>query len=128
MPSMIDHTAIRVLDLRRSKAFYSKALAPLGYVLLHSSGSSCGFGERDCGGDPGGDFWLQCGEPYQPRTHVAFRASSREAVAEFHSLALAGGGVNAGGPGLRPHYHPTYYAAFVLDPDGYNIEAVNHAG
>jgi catechol 2,3-dioxygenase-like lactoylglutathione lyase family enzyme len=78
--------------------------------------------------DPGGDFWIAQGEPHAPRTHVAFAAVDRAAVEAFHAAALAAGGTDNGPPGLRPQYHTRYYAAFVLDPDGYNVEAVFHEG
>ncbi|UXY17261.1 VOC family protein [Chitiniphilus purpureus] len=127
---MIDNTGINVADLARSKQFYLQALAPLGYQVRLDFEAAVGFGAEDPahGHDPGGDFWISCGEPYQPRSHIAFRARSAEQVAAFHAAALAAGGKDNGGPGLRPHYHPHYYAAFVLDPDGYNIEAVFHGG
>lgn len=120
---MLDHTAINVSDFERSKAFYRAALAPLGYRLagfgvVHGHGSSL---------DPAGGFWLMPGAPHVPRTHVAFSAASREAVDAFFARALEAGGKDNGPPGLRPRYHPDYYGAFVLDPDGYNIEAVCHA-
>lgn len=127
---MIDHTGFNVSDLSRSKAFYEAALAPLGYVASLCIGEvAVGFGasrDRKEGDDPGGDFWISRGEPQSPRVHVAFRAANHAEVRAFHEAALAAGGVDNGGPGYRPHYHADYYAAFVLDPDGYNIEAVCH--
>ena len=77
-------------------------------------------------GDPGGEFWIHQGTPSTPRVHVAFRARNRAEVDAFHRAALAAGGRDNGGPGLRPQYHPHYYGAFILDPDGYNVEAVCH--
>lgn len=129
---MLDHTGINVSDLERSKAFYRAALAPLRYqVVKEFSGDACGLGVPDGFGkspDPGGDFWLIKGTPQTPRFHVAFTAASRAEVDAFHEAALAAGGKDNGGPGLRPRYHATYYAAFVLDSDGYNVEAVCHRG
>ncbi len=127
---MIDHTGIRVSDLERSKEFYAKALAPLGYVVKTEFEGACGFGaadpSADPGADPGGDFWIGQGEPMTPRPHFAFRASGEEQVRAFYEAAIEAGGTDNGPPGERPHYHPGYYAAFVHDPDGYNIEAVHH--
>lgn len=126
---MIDHTGIRCTDLARSAQFYERALAPLGYVLRRTFPGAAGFGVPAGPGrslDPGGDFWISQGEPHAPRTHVAFSAADRAAVEAFHAAALAAGGTDNGGPGLRPQYHAQYYAAFVLDPDGYNVEAVFH--
>lgn len=128
---MIDHTGIRTLDLERSARFYEAALAPLGYRLLKRIPGVVGLGIPAGPGaslDPGGDFWIAEAEPFTPRLHVAFSAPDRAAVDAFHAAALAAGGTDNGGPGLRPIYHPRYYAAFVLDPDGYNIEAVFHRG
>jgi catechol 2,3-dioxygenase-like lactoylglutathione lyase family enzyme len=126
--TVIDHTGINVTDFNRAKLFFAHALAPLGYQVLAEipravTGSSdvAGFGEP-----PKPDFWIASGEPSTPRIHVAFRAASRAAVDAFHRAALAAGGRDNGAPGVRPHYHPNYYGAFVLDPDGYNIEAVCH--
>ena len=126
---MIDHTGIRVAELERSVAFYLRALAPLGYVLRKRLPGAVGLGVSAGHGaslDPGGDFWIAAAEPLAPRSHVAFSAPDRAAVDAFHAAALAAGGRDNGGPGLRRIYHPHYYAAFVLDPDGYNIEAVCH--
>lgn len=127
---MIDHTGFTVSNLASSKAFYDLALAPLGYAARLEWESAVGYGARDAAGDddPGGDFWIAQGDPCVPRSHLAFRATSAAQVAAFHAAALAAGGRDNGAPGLRPHYHPNYFAAFVLDPDGYNIEAVFHGG
>jgi catechol 2,3-dioxygenase-like lactoylglutathione lyase family enzyme len=126
---MLDHSGIRVSDLARSRAFYMAALAPLGYaVALEYPGDAVGFGVPDGFGkslDPGGDFWIGIGAPMKPRPHFAFSAASPAVVDAFHSAALAAGATDNGPPGPRG-YHPGYYAAFVLDPDGYNIEAVCH--
>jgi catechol 2,3-dioxygenase-like lactoylglutathione lyase family enzyme len=127
---MIDHTGIRVVDVERSKAFYSQALAPLGYSILHQFPGAAGFGIAEGDGralDPGGDFWVILDEPSVPRNHIAFSAANRAAVDAFYAAAIAAGGKDNGAPGIRTMYHPAYYAAFVYDPDGYNIEAVCHA-
>jgi catechol 2,3-dioxygenase-like lactoylglutathione lyase family enzyme len=118
---MIDHTGLGVSDLGRSKAFYAAALKPLGYALLMEFDPFAGFGEP-----PKPDFWIGQGKVNDPPLHVAFRAKDRTTVDAFHAAALAAGGRDNGAPGLRPHYHPHYYGAFVLDPDGHNIEAVCH--
>lgn len=122
---MIDHTGINVSDLGNSKAFYRKVLATLGYSLRLDLGNAAGFGDG-AGDDPGGDFWIAAGAPFVPRSHIAFHAPDIASVHAFHAAALAAGGTDNGAPGPRPHYHPGYYAAFVHDPDGYNIEAVFH--
>lgn len=125
---MIDHTGISVSNFAVSKAFYVKALAPLGYQLLMDLSASVTGGYEGAGfGEPHKpDFWIGSGTPNQPPIHVAFRASNRNQVNAFYQAALAAGGRDNGAPGLRPHYHPNYYGAFVLDPDGHNIEAVCH--
>ncbi|MGC3981605.1 MAG: VOC family protein [Steroidobacteraceae bacterium] len=126
---MIDHTGVNVSDFTASKQFYTQALAPLGYTLLMEfpaavtgSADVAGYGEP-----PKPDFWMISGKPNVPPIHVAFRAATRAAVDAFYAAALAAGGRDNGAPGLRPHYHPNYYGAFVLDPDGHNIEAVCHS-
>lgn len=90
--------------------------------------TAVGFGAKDLtpGDDPAGAFWIAEAEPFSPRSHIAFRATSEAQVVAFHEAALAAGARDNGAPGLRPQYHPHYYAAFVIDPDGYNIEAVFH--
>jgi catechol 2,3-dioxygenase-like lactoylglutathione lyase family enzyme len=125
---MIDHTGVIVSDFERGKAFYSQALAAIGYERLleisaAQSGSKdfCGFGEN---GKP--DFWISGGTPNQPPMHIAFRVQSRAMVDAFYKAALAAGAQDNGPPGLRPHYHAHYYGAFVRDADGHNIEAVCH--
>lgn len=128
---MIDHLTIVVSDYERSKAFYLAALAPLGYVTVMELRAeqlpglpvpkTIGLG---AGGKP--DLWLRPSSTPVTPTHVALRADSRAVVDAFHAAALAAGGRDHGAPGLRPHYHPGYYGAFVLDPDGYNLEAVCH--
>jgi catechol 2,3-dioxygenase-like lactoylglutathione lyase family enzyme len=125
---MIDHTGVTVGDFAASRAFYARALAPLGYVtLMELPAAATGHGDvAGFGIAPKPDFWIAGGAPNVPPVHVAFRAASRAAVDAFHAAALAAGGRDNGPPGLRPHYHANYYAAFVLDPDGHNIEAVCH--
>lgn len=125
---MIDHTGIVVSDIQKSKSFYEKALLPIGYTLILELPASvtghadvAGFGEP-----PKPDFWISGGTPNKPPIHIAFRVGSRAAVDAFYQAAIAAGGRDNGPPGLRPHYHPHYYGAFVLDPDGHNIEAVCH--
>lgn len=110
-----------VRDYDRSKAFYVQALAPLGLSLVKEPmGQAAGFGR-----DGWASFWIEAqGRPVQGRLHVAFSADSREAVDAFHAAAIAAGGTDNGAPGLRTIYHPNYYGAYVLDPDGNNIEAV----
>lgn len=120
---MLDHMGFAVADYARSKAFYEKALAPLGFVLLmEPMGKAAGFG-RD--GRP--SFWIEAlGRPVRGRLHVAFAASSRNLVDAFHAAAIAAGGIDNGAPGVRDIYHPNYYGGYVLDPDRNNIEAVCH--
>lgn len=117
---MLDHISLRVTDIARSKRFYEKALKPLGYALVMEFPEACGFG---VGGKP--DFWLAKSDKTVP-THVAFASPDRKTVAAFHAAALEAGAKDNGAPGPRPHYHQNYYGAFVLDPDGNNIEAVIH--
>ncbi len=117
---MIDHVAVNVSDYERSRAFYLAALAPAGYELVMEFGKAGGFGPP---GKP--VLWLREAEPVGSM-HVAVHARDHETVDAFHAAALAAGGTDNGAPGLRPHYHPTYYAAFVHDPDGNNLEVVDH--
>jgi len=126
---MIDHLGLSVTNVRQAKAFYAKALAPLGYALIieFTGEQPGGFVGAGFGVPPKPDFWLAQGSAQVPPLHVAFRAESREQVDAFHAAAVAAGGQDNGKPGLRPHYHPNYYGAFVLDADGNNIEAVCHA-
>lgn len=126
---MLDHIGIKVSSLARSKDFYRAALRPLNYELRKEIPGAAGFGVAQGPGkspDPAGDFWLIQAEPPLPRIHVAFNAGTREQVDAFFAAARAAGGIDNGAPGMRPEYHPHYYAAFILDPDGYNIEAVCH--
>jgi catechol 2,3-dioxygenase-like lactoylglutathione lyase family enzyme len=119
---MIDHLTLTVRELERSIAFYTRALLPLGYGVTMRFENFVGLGTPK---KP--FFWLKPGAvPTQPM-HLAFVAPSRQAVDAFHAAALAAGAHDDGPPGLRPHYHPHYYGAFVVDPDGHPIEAVCHA-
>jgi catechol 2,3-dioxygenase-like lactoylglutathione lyase family enzyme len=127
---VIDHITLVVSDYARSKAFYERALEPLAIKPIMEFGQACGFGQ---GAKP--DFWIGAGpttfqKPEHLRTitptHVAFAARSRAEVDAFHAAAIAAGATDFGAPGLRPHYHPGYYGAFVLDPDGHDVEAVFH--
>jgi catechol 2,3-dioxygenase-like lactoylglutathione lyase family enzyme len=125
---MIDHTGIDMSDPARSRRFYEAALAPLGYAVLmeipkEHTGGVVVFG---MGVAPKPDFWLHEGTPQKPRVHIAFRAKDRAVVDAFYRAAMEAGGTDNGPPGLRPHYHANYYGAFVLDPDGHNIEACCH--
>jgi len=116
---MIHHLTLVVTDLGKAKAFYAAALAPLGYEVLAESEGGLGLGA-----DNHPDLWLKQDPANVHPMHLAFAAPSRKAVTAFHAAALAAGARDNGGPGLRPDYDPTYYAAFVLDGDGHNIEAV----
>ena len=126
---MFDHIGFSVADLARSRAFYAAALAPLGYApVMDVTREQTGGYEGTGFGPPGRpQFWIGTGEQRGGPVHVAFAASDRAAVDAFHRAALAAGGIDNGAPGLRPHYHPHYYGAFVLDADGHNIEAVCHS-
>ncbi|HEY7998061.1 MAG TPA: VOC family protein [Pseudolabrys sp.] len=126
---MLDHIGFPVSDYARSKSFYLKALAPLGYTLVmeveqkvEKDFSAGGFGR-----DRKPEFWIGGEGKLDRAIHIAVVAKDRAAVDAFYRAALAAGGEDNGAPGLRPHYHPNYYAAFVFDPDGHNIEAVCHA-
>ncbi|MBV9817821.1 MAG: VOC family protein [Solirubrobacterales bacterium] len=120
---MLDHTAINVSDYDRSRGFYERALAPLGYSLLMEPMPRTGGFGRD--GKPW--FWITDQRtPTTENVHVAFQAPDRATVDAFHAAALDAGATDNGSPGIREIYHPTYYGAFVLDPDGNNIEAVCH--
>jgi len=126
---MIDHTGVDVSDPEKSRRFYEQALAPLGYRVLMEVPTAVTGGAvvLGFGVPPKPDFWLHQGSPQTPRVHVAFRADDRAAVEAFYQAAIAAGGTDNGPPGPRPHYHEHYYGAFVLDPDGHNVEACCHA-
>ncbi len=115
---MIEHTGVPVSDLARAKEFYGKAIAPLGYEEKHDWGEAIGYME---GGHS--SFFINRQDTVVP-THLAFRAHRKEDVDAFHAAALAAGGEDNGAPGYRTDYSPGYYAAFIHDPDGNNIEAV----
>jgi catechol 2,3-dioxygenase-like lactoylglutathione lyase family enzyme len=125
---MIDHTGVSVSSFTASKNLYTLALAQTGYQLLielpaaiTGSHDVAGYGEP-----PKPDFWISSGTFNVPPIHIAFRVASRALVDAFYKTALGAGGRDNGAPGLRPHYHPNYYGAFVFDPDGHNIEVVYH--
>ena len=124
---MIDHITFGVSDFARSTAFYDRAFAPLGIKRLftvpheHTGGvDSTGYG------DVRPWFWIAADDATRGKLHVALEADSREVVDAFYAAGIAAGGKDNGPPGPRPHYHPDYYGAFVLDPDGHNVELVNH--
>lgn len=122
---MIDHMTFRVSDIERTKSFYAAALAPLGYLpaydAVHDGVRVLGFA---C--DSKIDTWFVSAADVTTRCHLAWRAPNRAAVDAFYAAAMAAGARNNGAPGLRPHYHPGYYGAFVIDPEGNNVEAVCH--
>jgi len=120
--TMIDHIILRVRDYKTSRDFYDAVLATLGYQrLMEFEGTQAGYGAD---GKP--YFWIGEDANPHPRTHIAFAAADRAAVDAFHQTALNFGAKSDGAPGVRENYHPSYYAAFVFDPDGHNIEAVCH--
>ena len=116
---MIDHTGVAISDVAESKAFYRAALAPLGYAVIMEFDDAVGLGVP-----PKPDFWIGKAAQRATPMHVAFRAETRAQVDAFYKAAMAAGGKDNGAPGLRPRYHPNQYGAFVLDPDGNNVEAV----
>lgn len=119
---MIDHIGLAVSDYKKSKAFYSKALAPLEITLIVEIEGWAGFGN-----DPEkAEFWFGLDETVQNPMHIAFTADSRAQVDAFYEAAIKAGAKDNGKPGVREIYHPNYYSAFVIDPDGHNIEAVCH--
>ena len=124
---MIDHITFGVTDFARSVAFYDHAFAPLGVTRLFNVPLEHTDGVNVTGyGDDRPWFWIAEEDATRGKLHVALTAPDRESVDAFHAAALAAGGVDNGAPGPRPHYHPDYYGAFVLDPAGHNIEAVCH--
>jgi catechol 2,3-dioxygenase-like lactoylglutathione lyase family enzyme len=120
---MLDHVGFGVSDYGRSKDFYAQALAPLGIsLLMEPIAQAAGFGKD---GKP--FFWIESrGEAVTGRLHIAFAVDDRATVDAFHAAALAAGATDNGAPGVREIYHPSYYGAYVLDPDGHNLEAVCH--
>jgi catechol 2,3-dioxygenase-like lactoylglutathione lyase family enzyme len=128
---IIDHVGLNVTDITRSKAFYTRALAPLGISVVMEFGQACGLGRS---GKP--ELWIGAG-PTRFQTpeqvamitpvHVCLIAKDHAEVDAFYAAAIAAGGRDNGKPGLRPEYHARYYGAFVLDPDGHNIEAAVHS-
>ena len=124
---MIDHLGLAVSDFAKSKEWYAKALAPIGYKVMMEFPAEQAGGQPVAGlGDTKPDLWLAGGGPTQPHTHIALAVKSRSLVDAFYKAALAAGGRDNGPPGIRAHYHPDYYGAFVLDPDGHNVEVVCH--
>ena len=119
---MLDHVTIGVSDLARSKQFYDRALEPLGISRLYAEDDRfAGYGVH-----PKAFFWIGARAGSKTGAHIAFTATDRATVDRFFEAAISAGATDNGSPGLRPHYHANYYGAFVLDPDGYNIEAVCH--
>jgi len=118
---MIDHVTANVSDVERAKSFYTQALSPIGYSVQAEFPGAAGLGT----GQGMADFWISSQEE-RGATHVAFTAKDRATVDAFYEAAIAAGGKDNGAPGLRTHYHENFYAAFVHDPDGNNIEAVCH--
>lgn len=119
---MLDHVTIGVRDIERSKRFYDQALLPLGIERLYEDGpiaAGYGIGKKAF-------FWIGQKDVPQTSAHVAFTCKDRATVEAFHATAIGAGGRDHGPPGLRPHYHPNYFGAFILDPDGHNLEAVCH--
>jgi catechol 2,3-dioxygenase-like lactoylglutathione lyase family enzyme len=120
---VLDHVTIGISDIERSKTFYDAALRPLGITRLYAEGAEfAGYGVR-----PKAFFWIGRRATPQTGAHIAFTANDRVTVDRFYDDAIKAGGRDNGRPGIRPHYHANYYGAFVLDPDGHNIEAVCHA-
>ena len=123
---MIDHVSLSVEDLPRAKVFYSKLLATLGLEIVgeFSADQTGGDAVIGFGIEPKGQLWLSDDGPQSPHAHICFRADTRQEVRDFHAAGLAAGGEDNGAPGIREIYHPSYYAAFIIDFDGHNIEAV----
>lgn len=118
---ILDHLGFSVSDAQRSRAFYTAALAPLGIELAMEAQGWLGFGR-----DTKPEFWFAEAETPQSPMHIAFSATNRSQVDRFYHAAIEAGAADNGPPGLRAFYHPNYYGAFVIDPDGHNIEAVCH--
>jgi catechol 2,3-dioxygenase-like lactoylglutathione lyase family enzyme len=116
---MIDHIGLRTKEFAAMSAFYEALLPPLGYSKIISFEGNAGFGDSN-----GPAFWVHASTKTASSVHIAFKAASRTAVDDFHAAALVQRGTDNGAPGLRPDYGPGYYAAFVIDPDGNNLEAV----
>lgn len=122
---MIDHLDITVSDLANSETFYLRALAPLGFDLVYRNTNNAAGGQTlGFGASANPTFCIRSGDRATTPLHIAFSADSRAAVDAFHAAALAAGGRDNGAPGLRPRYSKNYYSAFVIDPDGHNLEAV----
>ena len=117
---VLDHVGLAVADLESARVFYTAALEPLGFIVVMEFPGVVAFGLP---GQP--ELWLHQGAPSAP-VHLALHAADPARVDRFHAAALAAGGTDNGAPGLRPHYHPGYYAAYVKDADGNNVEAVHH--
>jgi catechol 2,3-dioxygenase-like lactoylglutathione lyase family enzyme len=122
---MLDHIELAVADIVRARAFYDQALAAIGVEVAMSVGTGARIA-LGYGSDGRPHFWVVQGPPLTGHLHVAFTAKDRATVDAFHVAAIAAGGRDNGGPGLRPQYHANYYGAFAFDPDGHNIEAVCH--
>lgn len=124
---MIDHVTFGVRDFKRSTAFYDQAFAPLGVKRLFTVPPEHSGGVKSTGyGDTRPWFWIAEEDATHGKLHICLTAKDRKTVDAFHAAGLAAGGTDNGAPGLRPHYHASYYGAFILDPDGHNIEAVCH--
>lgn len=127
--SVVDHVSIAVSDLDRAEVFYDAVFAALGVPKVAREAGMIGYGVRAGADRPAASYLsIRSGEPGIPSAarHWAFKAPTRPSVDAFHAAGIAAGGADEGAPGLRPHYHPTYYAAFLTDPDGNRIEAVCH--
>ena len=128
----LDHVGVTVSDFAKALTFYEAALKPLGITVVMKVGKAETGGQYEGAGlgkDQKPDFWIGAGggkKPAGKAVHLAFIAESRTAVDAFYKAALSAGGTDNGAPGIREHYHPNYYAAFVYDPDGHNVEAVSH--
>lgn len=126
---MIDHMGVTVSDYAHARAFYERVLGVLDYEIVMDVTKEQTGGYEGCGFGPPGKpaFWIGTGDTTSTGVHVAFVAATREQVDQFHAIALQHGARDNGAPGLRPHYHPNYYGAYVIDFDGNNLEAVCHS-